>query len=120
MCGMGYYICKFKLVYIINSNLTLNFILLINCKGNKRVLTIIIWFFIGMITDFGGQYGWILEITNTVISWHKINGRPFDRGKLGLLCVITAIAQQFYLNKFASIDWYEFDAFPRLTYGALV
>ena len=43
-------------------NLTLNFILLlINCKGNKRVLTIIILgFLIGMITEIlGVQFGWI-------------------------------------------------------------
>ncbi|MAT23076.1 MAG: hypothetical protein CML86_06205 [Rhodobiaceae bacterium] len=43
-------------------NLTLNFILLlINCKGNKRVITIILLgFFIGMITEIlGVQYGWI-------------------------------------------------------------
>ena len=86
-------------------NLTLNFLLLlINCKVNKRVLTIIILgFFIGMITEIlGVQYGWIFgdyQYGNQLGT--KLMGVPLLIGvNWALLTVITgAIAQQFYLNK---------------------
>ena len=90
-------------------NLTLNFILLlVNCKGNKRVLTIIIsGFFIGMITEIlGVQYGWIFgnyQYGNQLGT--KLMGVPILIGvNWAILCVITgAIAQQFYLNKFMRV-----------------
>ncbi len=90
-------------------NLTLNFLLLlINCKVNKRVLTIIILgFFIGMITEIlGVQYGWIFgdyQYGNQLGT--KLMGVPLLIGvNWALLTVITgAIAQQFYLNKFMRV-----------------
>ena len=90
-------------------NLTLNFLLLlINCKVNKRVLTIIILgFFIGMITEIlGVQYGWIFgdyHYGNQLGT--KLIGVPLLIGvNWALLTVITgAIAQQFYLNKFMRV-----------------
>ena len=90
-------------------NLTLNFLLLlINCKVNKRVLTIIILgFFIGMITEIlGVQYGWIFgdyQYGNQLGT--KLMGVPVLIGvNWALLTVITgAIAQLFYLNKFMRV-----------------
>ena len=90
-------------------NLTLNFILLlINCKGNKRVLTIIILgFLIGMITEIlGVQFGWIFgdyQYGNQL--GIKFVGVPLLIGvNWALLTVITgAIAQQFYFNKFMRV-----------------
>tara|TARA_B100000941_G_scaffold183147_1_gene131525 strand:+ start:262 stop:912 length:651 start_codon:yes stop_codon:yes gene_type:complete len=90
-------------------NLTLNFIfLIINCKGDKGVLTIIILsFFIGMITEIlGVQFGWIFgdyQYGNQLGT--KIIGVPILIGvNWALLTVITgAIAQQFYLNKFMRV-----------------
>ena len=90
-------------------NLTLNFILLlVNCNGNKRVLTIItLGFFIGMITEIlGVQYGWIFgdyQYGNQLGT--KLMGVPILIGvNWAILCVITgAIAQQFYLNKFMRV-----------------
>ncbi len=90
-------------------NLTLNFLLLlINCKVNNRVLTIIILgFFIGMITEIlGVQYGWIFgdyQYGNQLGT--KLMGVPLLIGvNWALLTVITgAIAQQFYLNKFMRV-----------------
>lgn len=90
-------------------NLTLNFLLLlINCKVNNRVLTIIILgFFIGMITEIlGVQYGWIFgdyQYGNKLGT--KLMGVPLLIGvNWALLTVITgAIAQQFYLNKFMRV-----------------
>ena len=90
-------------------NLTLNFLLLlINCKVNKRVLTIIILgFFIGMITEIlGVQYGWIFgdyQYGNKLGT--KLMGVPLLIGvNWALLTVITGvIAQQFYSNKFMRV-----------------
>ena len=90
-------------------NLTLNFILLlINCKGNKRVLTIIILgFLIGMITEIlGVQFGWIFgdyQYGNQL--GINFGGVPLLIGvNWALLTVITgAIAQQFYFNKFMRV-----------------
>ena len=90
-------------------NLTLNFILLlINCKGNKRVLTIIILgFFIGMITEIlGVQYGWIFgDYQYGSQLGTKLMGVPLLIGvNWAILTVITgAIAQQFYFNKFMRV-----------------
>ena len=90
-------------------NLTLNFILLIiNCKGDKGVPTIIILgFFIGMITEIlGVQFGCIFgdyQYGNQLGT--KVMGVPILIGvNWALLTVITgAIAQQFYLNKFMRV-----------------
>ena len=90
-------------------NLTLNFILLIiNCKGDKGVPTIIILgFFIGMITEIlGVQFGCIFgdyQYGNQLGT--KVMGVPILIGvNWALLTVITgAIAQQFYLNKFIRV-----------------
>ena len=90
-------------------NLTLNFLLLlINCKVNKRVLTIIILgFFIGMITEIlGVQYGWIFgdyQYGNKLGT--KLMGVPLLIGvNWALLTVITGvIAEQFYSNKFMRV-----------------
>ena len=90
-------------------NLTLNFILLlINCKGNKRVTTIILLgFFIGMITEIlGVQYGWIFgDYQYGSQLGTKLMGVPLLIGvNWAILTVITgAIAQQFYLNKFMRV-----------------
>ena len=90
-------------------NLTLNFILLlINCKGNKRVITIILLgFFIGMITEIlGVQYGWIFgDYQYGSQLGTKLMGVPLLIGvNWAILTVITgAIAQQFYLNKFMRV-----------------
>ena len=90
-------------------NLTLNFILLlINCKGDKQVLTIIILgFFIGMITEIlGVQFGWIFgdyQYGNKLGT--KVMGVPLLIGvNWALLTVITgSIAQQFYFNIFMRV-----------------
>ena len=90
-------------------NLTLNFILLlINCKGNKRVITIILLgFFIGMITEIlGVQYGWIFgDYQYGSQLGTKLMGVPLLIGvNWAILTVITgAIAQQFYFNKFMRV-----------------
>ena len=90
-------------------NLTLNFILLlINCKGNKRFISmIILGFLIGMITEIlGVQFGWIFgdyQYGNQL--GIKFVGVPLLIGvNWALLTVITgAIAQQFYFNKFMRV-----------------
>ena len=81
---------------------------MINCKGNKRVLTIIILgFLIGMITEIlGVQFGWIFgdyQYGNQL--GIKFVGVPLLIGvNWALLTVITgAIAQQFYFNKFMRV-----------------
>ena len=90
-------------------NLTLNFILLlINCKGNKRFITIILLgFFIGMITEIlGVQYGWIFgDYQYGSQLGTKLMGVPLLIGvNWAILTVITgAIAQQFYFNKFMRV-----------------
>ena len=86
-------------------NLTLNFILLIiNCKGDKGIISIIVLgFLIGMTTEIlGVQFGWIFgdyQYGNKLGT--KVMGVPLLIGvNWALLTVVTgAIAQQFYLNK---------------------
>tara|TARA_X000000950_G_scaffold49621_1_gene58184 strand:+ start:2237 stop:2887 length:651 start_codon:yes stop_codon:yes gene_type:complete len=90
-------------------NLTLNFVLLlINCKGNKWfILIILLGFFTGMTTEIlGVQFGWIFgDYQYGSQLGTKVLGVPLLIGiNWALLTVITgAIAHQFYSNLFMRV-----------------
>lgn len=90
-------------------NLTLNFVLLlINCKGNKWFIPIILLgFFTGMTTEIlGVQFGWIFgDYQYGSQLGTKVLGVPLLIGiNWALLTVITgAIAHQFYSNLFMRV-----------------